>query len=452
MSDKPVVAAPPRLQLWPVVALTLATATVSFDNGIPNVALPTIARELGVAGASAVSIVSIYQLVLVITLLPFAALSERFGNRRMLRIGLILFIVGGVLCALARSLPALIVLRSCQALGAAAILSVGAALIRSLYPQQWLGRGLAANTLISTATMALAPALGGMLLPVLPWYLLFAIGVPTASIALLMSHIIPESERRATPFDIAGAIYCMLSFGLVFSGIESVVHDAGLKITLLLLGLGVPMAIFFVRRELRVAVPILPLDLFRQPIIALSVGGAMLNFIASTSILVVLPFRLHEQFGFSTTAIGAILAVWALALMLCAPTAGILSDRIPAPTLGGAGMAVATLGALLLALLPDNASEFEVSWRLAICAAGYAFYASPTFRMVINAAPRARVASAGSLMTTARMSGLTLGATAAGAMLALGIGNSAIPALIAAALFVVIGVLCLVGRSCRTED
>jgi DHA2 family multidrug resistance protein-like MFS transporter len=449
MSDRPARAGLPFLS---VVAVTLATATVSFDSGIPNVALPTIARELGVAGSSAVSIVSIYQLVLVVTLLPFAALSERIGHRRTLRIGILLFIAGGVLCTFARSLPMLIAMRICQSLGAAAILSVGAALIRSLYPPQYLGRGLALNTLITTASMALAPTLGGLLLPVLPWYWLFVIGVPTALIALLMSPLIPESAHRDTPFDIVGAVFCMVSFGLVFAGIESAVHNAKLPIITVLLGIGVPTMILFVRRELRVTVPILPLDLLRRPVIALSVSGALLNFLASMSMLVILPFRLHEQFGFSTSATGAILGIWALALMLCAPTAGMLSDRIASTTLGAAGTAVAAIGAVLLALLPEKPSELDVSWRLAVCAAGYAFYASPTFRMVVNAAPRERAASAGSLMTTARMSGQTLGATASGAMLALGIGHSAAPPLITAALFMAVVVLSLVAGRYRTQD
>jgi DHA2 family multidrug resistance protein-like MFS transporter len=107
-------------------------------------------------------------------------------------------------------------------------------------------------------------------------------------------------------------------------------------------------------------------------------------------------------------------------------------------------MAVATTGALLLALLPEGAKGFDISWRIAVCAAGYAFYVSPTFRMVVNAAPPARVAPAGSLMTTARMSGQALGATASATMLALGIGQGAAPAAIAAVLFLVAGVLGLI--------
>jgi DHA2 family multidrug resistance protein-like MFS transporter len=444
MSDTPVRRGLPRQRIRAVLAVTLATATVSFDGSIPNVALPTIARELGVAGSSAVSIISTYQITLVVTLLPFAALAERIGHRRTLRIGLMLFIAGGLLCTLARTLPVLVALRICQSLGAAAVLSIGAALIRSLYPPEWLGRGLALNTLISTATMSLAPTVGGLMLSVLPWYWLFAIGVPTTVAALLLCGIIPESEKRDTPFDIPGAIYCMASFGLVFAGIESAVHGAAPLLTAALFGLGVPVAVRFVQRELRAPLPILPLDLLQRPMIALSVGGAMLTFIASTSVLVTLPFRLYGQFGLGTAATGAILATWSLTMMFCAPTAGILSDRVPATVLGAFGMAVATTGALLLALIPEGAKGFDISWRIAVCAAGYAFYVSPTFRMVVNAAPPARVAPAGSLMTTARMSGQALGATASATMLALGIGQGAAPAAIAAVLFLVAGVLGLI--------
>ena len=94
MSDTPVRTGLPRQRMLAVLAVTLATATVSFDGGIANVALPTIARELGVPGSSAVAIISTYQIVLVVTLLPLAALAERIGHRRMLRIGVVLFIAG----------------------------------------------------------------------------------------------------------------------------------------------------------------------------------------------------------------------------------------------------------------------------------------------------------------------------------------------------------------------
>jgi len=442
----------PRQRIKAVFAVSLATATVAFDASIPNVALPTIARELGVAGSSAVSIVAIYQIVLIMTLLPFAALAQRIGQRRTLRIGLVLFISGGLLCSFARTLPVLIVLRVCQSLGAAAILSIGAALIRSLYPPQWLGRGLALNTMITTASMSLAPSVGGLLLSVLPWYWLFAIGAPTAIAALLLSRIVPESERHETPFDLTGAIYCMASFGFIFAGIQSAVHGAAPLITALLLGVGVPVTFFFVRRELRVTVPILPLDLLKRPMIALTVAGGMLAFVATMNLLVSLPFRLQGQFGFSTSATGAILAAWSLTMMLCAPTAGILSDRISATILGTIGMTTATLGAVLLALLPDAATGVDVTWRIAICAAGYAFFVSPSFRRVVDASPRSRVAAAGSLMSTGRLTGQTLGATAAAAMLALGVGQGAAPAAFSAVLFVIAGILGIIHRAPDSRD
>ena len=452
MSDTPERSSLSRERILAVAAVTLATATVSFDGSIPNVALPTIARELAVPGSSAVSIISVYQLVLVVTLLPFAALSERIGHRRMLRSGLALFIAGGLLCMLARTLPALIALRVCQSIGAAAVLSVGSALIRSLYPPEWLGRGLSLNTAIVTATTSLAPTVGGLMLSVLPWYWVFAIGVPATATALLLSGTIPESDRNDAPFDIPGAIYCMASFGLLFAGIESAVHGASLLVAALLLALGVPVTVRFVQREMRTGAPILPLDLLKRPIVALSVGGAMPAFVASMVVLVTVPFRMHEQFGLSTAATGAVLASWPLTMMLCAPTAGVLSDRVPAPVLGTFGMAVATVGAVLLALLPGSASPFDISWRIAVCAAGYSFYVSPNFRMVVNGAPPGRVASAGSLMTTARMSGQTLGATLSATLLALGIGQGAAAAAIAAALFFLAGAFGVLRLSPRIRD
>jgi len=113
---------------------------------------------------------------------------------------------------------------------------------------------------------------------------------------------------------------------------------------------------------------------------------------------------------------------------------------------------VSTIGALCLAMLPADANGFDISWRIAVCAAGYAFYVSPTFRLVLNAAPTSRVASAGSLMATVRMSGQTLGATTAATMLALGLGNGPAPAITAAVLFFVAGLMAIINRASSKLD
>src|SRR3954453_2271686 len=127
---------------WAIGAISFGTALVGMDGAIPSVALPTIAHDLHVGGSAAVLVVTIYQLVLVMTLLPFSALGDRLGHRRLYQIGQVVFTTASLLAFFARSLPFLLVVRAAQALGAAAALSVSTAMVRAIYPPRQLGRGL----------------------------------------------------------------------------------------------------------------------------------------------------------------------------------------------------------------------------------------------------------------------------------------------------------------------
>ena len=151
-------------RLYAILAVSFGTALIVIDGAIPTVALPTIARDLGVDNSSAVLVVTVYQLVLVMTLLPFSALGDRLGHRRLYQIGQIVFTIATILCFFARSLPFLLVVRAAQSLGAAAALSVSSAMLRAIYPARQLGRGLGINSVVVSSALALAPTLGGVVL------------------------------------------------------------------------------------------------------------------------------------------------------------------------------------------------------------------------------------------------------------------------------------------------
>lgn len=150
-------------------ALCCGTALIIIDGGIANVALPSIARDLKVDSSSVVAIVTVYQLMLVMLLLPFAGLGERIGLKRMYQVGQLIFTVATLLCFFAKSLPFLLVVRAAQAIGAAGALSVSSALIRSTYPSKQLGRGLGINSVIVSSSAAAAPTIGGLVLAIAPW-------------------------------------------------------------------------------------------------------------------------------------------------------------------------------------------------------------------------------------------------------------------------------------------
>jgi DHA2 family multidrug resistance protein-like MFS transporter len=163
------------------------------------------------------------------------------------------------------------------------------------------------------------------------------------------------------------------------------------------------------------------------------------------TLILSMPFRLQQQFGFSPSEVGAIITPWPLAIMIFAPIAGILSDRFPAAILGCIGMSVSTAGLLSLAFLPAHVTHVDVMWRMAVSGLGFGLYLVPNARLIVHSAPPARVASAGGLISTIRLTGQTLGATLLAALLSLGLGSSRVPALVAAALAFGAGI-CSVAR------
>lgn len=429
-----------------ILAVAFGTALAVIDGSIVTVALPTLAHDLGVGSSAAVLVVTVYQLVLVMALLPFSALGSRIGLRRLYQYGQCIFLASTILCFFARSLPFLLVLRAVQALGAAASLSVSSALIRAIYPARQLGRGLAISNVVVSSAGAIAPTLGGLVLAVASWPWIFAAASPLALLSLLLGRqALPEPAPHAEPYDVLGAVLCALTFGLIISGLESAVHGNSPIVAAAIVAAGTAIAFLFVRRELGSKMPILPVDLLAKPVLALSTIGGLTAFIASMTFILSLPFRLQQHFGFSPGEVGAVITPWPLGMMVVAPLAGVLSDRFPAGILGGIGMAIAAGALLLLAFLPPHVSQFDMMWRMVLCGSGFGLFLAPNARLLVHSAPHARAASAGGLISTTRLTGQTLGATLLAALLSFGVGNDRVPALVAAGLALLAG-LCSVAR------
>ncbi len=427
-----------------ILAISFGTALAVIDGSVVTVALPTLAHDLGVHPSTAVLVVTVYQLVLVMTLLPFSALGSRIGLRRLYQYGQLAFLVSTILCFFARNIAFLLVARSIQALGAGAALSVSSALIRSTYPARQLGRGLGIGNVVVASSNALAPTLGGLVLSVASWPWIFAAASPLALLSLLLGRrALPEPIPRDDPYDVLAAVLCALTFGLIISGLESAVHGGSPALAAAMIGAGAVIAVVFVRRELESKIPILPVDLLMKPVLGLSALGGLLAFIASMTVVLSLPFRLQQHYGFLPEEVGAMITPWPLAIMLVGPLAGVLSDRFPAGILGGIGMAIATTALLLLAFLPAQLSHFDLVWRMALSGAGFGLFLVPNARLIVQSAPHERAASAGGLISTTRLTGQTLGATLLAALLSLGVGAGPAPGVLAAALAVLAGICSL---------
>jgi DHA2 family multidrug resistance protein-like MFS transporter len=384
------------------------------------------------------------------TVLPLSALGDRLGHRTLYQCGQTVFVLAPALCFIVHALPLLVLIRGVQALGAAAIFSVNSAIIRAIYPQAHLGRGLAFNTVVAATAASVAPTLGGLILSFAPWPWLFAICSPLALLSILVGRkTLPDPLRRREPYDLLAALMCAATIGAAVAGLELALHGGPVSLSATVLVVAVLVGAVFVRREASQARPVLPVDLLRRkPMVFASLGSLAAN-IATMSVMLTLPFRLQRGFGYSPAEAGLVIGAWPMVMMVVAPAAGMLSDRIAAGWLGGVGMTIAVVGMIALAFPPASPSHLDLIWRIMVAAMGFGLFFSPNARQIIGAAPIERVAAAGALAQTTRLAGQVLGSTLAGALLAGGVGAGRVPALAAAALALITGLcsLALLGSS-----
>lgn len=416
---------------------------LSMDAMIAGVVLPTIAEQLQIENSQAVMVVTAYQLILAMTLMPFAALGTRIGLRRVYCGGLILHSLAAMLCFIADNLPLLILARSLQAVGTAAGMSVGFGLIRMIYPSDQLGKGMSLNTIANASGTALAPVTGGMIASMLGWQWVFSAAIPFSIFALLLSRALPEPQPHVEPFDVRGAALCAVTFGFIIGGLELLIHGPSKPLALLILALGLLLGWLFVRHELRVPGPVLPVDLLARPAVAMAIVSNFSAVLGSITLLLFMPFMLQNSYGYSPGEVGGMLAFYAFASVMVAPTSGYLSDRIPVVILCTAGMCVSACGLLLVATMPEQVERFDIAWRLWICGAGFGMFFSPNARLIIGLAPHKYAASAGSMVTTSRMLGLATGATIVAGLLGLGLGDTSVPLFCSLGLVLVSGGICV---------
>lgn len=405
---------PPERRRWAVLAIFTALAMAALDTAIANIALPAIAADLNTTPADVIWVVNVYQIAMVATLLPLAALGEIVGHQRIYLWGLLLFTVASLACALAWSLPSLLIARVFQGLGAAGVMSVNTALVRFVYPSKLHGRGFGNNALVVATAFTLGPALASGILAVASWPWLFAINIPFGVAAMLIGmKTLPRTPRAAHAFDVPGALLTSISLCLFIVGIGSAAHGTSAAVVAVELVGAVIFGAWLIRRQAGHPAPMLPMDLFRRPMFSLSVATAVCSFAVQGLAFVSLPFYFEDVLHRTQVETGFFMTPWSIVVGIMAPIAGRLSDRHSAGVLGGLGLLLLAVGMALLAMLPPSPSVLDIVWRMAICGCGFGFFQAPNMKAIMSSAPAGRSGGASGIVATARLIGQTTGAALA---------------------------------------
>jgi DHA2 family multidrug resistance protein-like MFS transporter len=400
-----------RSDRWALVATLAGAALATLDTAIANTALPAIAADLHATPAASVWVINAYQVAVVAVLLPFAALGDLLGPRRVYLFGLLLFTAASLACAMAPTLPLLAAARAVQGIGGAAVMSVNIALIRMIYPAARLGRGVGLNAMVVGVGFVVGPSIASLVLSVAPWPWLFAINVPIGLVALAAAFAaLPRSARRGEGLDRWTALLTAGAFAALMMALCAAAQRASWHAVLLGLLLAGGLGVLLLRRQAGHASPMLPVDLMKRPMFALSALTALASFTAQGLAFVSLPFYFEEVLHRSPVDTGFLMTPWPIVVALAAPIAGRLSDRYRPALLGGLGLTLLSLGMASLALLPARPSVPDIVFRMALCGIGFGLFQSPNLRALMSSAPIERSGGASGVIAMVRLIGQTSGA------------------------------------------
>jgi EmrB/QacA subfamily drug resistance transporter len=427
--------APPTTRRWWVLlVLCLSVLLVSVDNTIVNVALPTIGRELAATTSDLQWVVDGYTLAFAALLLLGGALGDRFGRRRLLETGLVLFAATSVLAAAADTTGQLIAGRVAMGVAAAAIYPATLALLVTTFPdRRERATAIGVWSAVTGLSVAIGPVTGGLLLEHFAWGSVFLVNLPLAAVAVVAGRLLltESADPRPRRFDLVGAAASVAGIGLLVSTtIEAPGRGWGSPATVGgYLAAAVALA-FLIGWELRRPEPMLDVRLFTDRRVSVGSGAIALAFFSLFGFIFLITQYFQAVRGYDTLTAGLATLPFALVIGAVSPLA-ILAMRALGTKLVVAGGLLTMAAGFAVAAGSTLESEYwgRIVLAMVLMAGGLGLVTGPATEAVMGAL-RAEEAGAGSAVNdTVREVGGTLGVAVVGSVLSTVYGPSVVDAL-----------------------
>ncbi|WP_152647978.1 DHA2 family efflux MFS transporter permease subunit [Demequina sediminicola] len=428
-----------------LIVLALALSLVVIDGTIVAVAIPDIVQDLGMDLSDAQWVSASYAVVLAAFLLTAGSLGDRLGRRRILTVGVILFLIGSLIAASADSAGSLIVGRLVQGLGATAILPGTLSTVNATFRGKDRAAAFGIWGAVISGAAALGPLAGGWLTTSFTWPWIFLVNLPVAAIVLIGVFLwVPETKISTLKpgFDIAGLVTSALGFGLiVFALIEGQTfgwwnatadldigpwtwpQTAPISIVPVALVVGFLLLALFVANEKRQArrsrLALLDLTLFRLPTFRWGNLTAMTVAVGEFGIIFVLPLFLVNVLALSTMGAGYVLAAMALGAFVSGASARHVAAKFGAPQVVVLGLSLEVIGVLLVAWIATaGVSPWALGAVLVVYGAGLGFASAQLTGTTLSQVPPEQSGEGSAAQSTARQVGSALGTAVVGAALA----------------------------------
>jgi EmrB/QacA subfamily drug resistance transporter len=403
-----------------LITVAVGTLMATMDASITNIAFPVLTRVFRTDLTTVIWISLAYILISTSSMLILGKLGDTFGRKRIYVTGMLLFTVGLTACSLADGIGELILYRCIQGLGAAMSISCGTAIVTEAFPVKDTGRALGLLGISVSLGFIIGPVLGGFLLHWVDWRSIFYVRAPIAFFSLLLAlFLLERDEVRIGPVSLdlsgaltsAGGIFCLV-FGI------SRVKELGILSPLAwgwMIG-GLLLILAFTLVERRAQDPVIALTLFRNKTFLNATLALFLTFISAPPFILVMPFYLMQGIGLTPSEAGVLLAVNAMATIVCGPISGTLSDRYGAPRFAVAGATATTASFLFMLGFDLQTAKGTIVAVLILLGVGIGMFQAPNNSLIMGSVPRNRLGTASALIATLRQVGLSLGMALAGTL------------------------------------
>lgn len=398
-----------------------ALALISLDNTIVNVALPSMQESLSASTAELQWVVDAYSVLFAGTLLLAGTLSDRFGRRRALLFGLVVFAVASFTAGLVSSAAALIACRAVMGIGAAFIMPSTLSILAQVFTDRnERARAIGIWAAVAGAAVGLGPILGGALLAVFDWRSIFWVNPPLAVIVIILALLfVPESTDPAKPrLDLIGA--ALSSVGLIAFVVTIIeVPDEGLSLTTVGAAIVAVAALSgFVVWERRVPIPLLPMTLFGQRLFVVAIASVALVYFALMGVMFFLPQFLQLVQGFTPLQSGFAVLPGAAGLFVASLLSPSLAARIGTRRTVVIGLLAVALGLAAAVPLGVDSPYVHLGACLALMGLGLGLVLPQATNGVLASVPRERAGLGSAVNDGVGELGGALGVAILGAVLA----------------------------------
>ena len=400
--------------------LSLSLLIIALDVTILNVAIPTFQRELNASASDLQWIINAYILVFAGLLLTMGSLGDRFGRRRTLEIGLVVFGIASLAAAYSQSSTQLIAARAFMGVGGALIMPSTLSVLVDVFPREERAKAIGIWAAVAAMGIPLGMVLGGWLLEHFWWGVVFIINTPVVLVALTAGRVLIPESRDPEPgkIDIPGAVLSMGAFStLIYSLIEAPVRGwldplsvGGFAVALIL-------GVLFVVYELRTREPMLEIRFFRNPRLSAGAGAIGLAFMAMLAIMFILTQYLQFVREYTPLETGLRFVPMALGFMVGGPTSALLVARLGTRNVVTAGMLVVAIAIGGLAMVDAEIPYWVIGLGLGALGMGMAYTMAPATDAVMAALPEANAGVGSALNDTTRQVGGALGVGIFGSLL-----------------------------------